>query len=73
VLHSDTNFAICSETQRDPQSIYPATSDQVRRPDSTVGHGRGDDPSSQPAVDGSIEQAQPPAARAEHHILEAEA
>jgi hypothetical protein len=58
--------------QRDPRSIYPA-SDQVRHPDSTVGGGRGDEPSVQPAVDGSTEQAQPPAARAEHHILEAEA
>jgi hypothetical protein len=34
---------------------------------------RDDSPSGQPAVDGSTEQAQPPAARAEHHILEAEA
>jgi hypothetical protein len=57
----------------DPWPIYPATSDQVCHPDSTVGRGRGDDPSGKPAVDGSTQQAaQPPAARAEHHILEAE-
>ena len=40
----------------------------------TASGGRGDDPSGQPAVDGSTEQAaQPPATRAEHHILEGEA
>jgi len=58
----------------EPDPVRPATSDQARHPGSTVGGGRDDDPSGQPAVDSSTAQAaQPPAARAEHHILEADA